>query len=52
MERGEELIECLSKKELFLKLDAKKPKFTVEDEILKQEASQSLTGVIKRLLKQ
>jgi uncharacterized coiled-coil DUF342 family protein len=31
MARGEGLIECLGKKELFLKLDAKKPKNTEED---------------------
>jgi hypothetical protein len=28
MARGEELIECLGKKELYLKLDSKKPKNT------------------------
>ncbi len=47
MQRGEELIECLSKKELYQKLEAKRPETTKEDELLKQEASRSLTAVIK-----
>lgn len=50
MSRGESLIECLGKKELFLKLDAKKPKYTEQDEKLKQEASRSLVNVIDKFL--
>jgi hypothetical protein len=52
MQRGEELIECLSKKELYQKLEAKRPETTKEDELLKQQASRSLTEVIKGLLNQ
>ena len=50
MSRGEELIECLSKKELYIKLEQKKPKNTEEDEMLKRQASRSLTSIIKKIL--
>lgn len=50
MRRSEELIECLGKKELYEKLESKKPKNTEEDEMLKHKASQSLTKLLKRLL--
>ena len=50
MRRSEELIECLGKKELYEKLDSKKPKNTEEDEMLKHQASQSLTALLKKLL--
>lgn len=44
------MIECLSKKELYIKLELKKPKNTEEDEILKRQASRSLTSIIKKIL--
>lgn len=40
----------MGKKELFLKLDNKKPKYTEQDEKLKQLAGQSLARVIDKFL--